>query len=114
MRSIGLAASSSCRTAHLQKEATAALALAGGWGLLGDLGEERPDRRRGQLTDLAVVMGGEGDQVAAVGVDGVARLVCVRQVGQEIVDVAGERVARQDVAGGLFRPHACSCLITGN
>jgi hypothetical protein len=44
-------------------------------------------------------MGGEGDQVAAVGADRVPRLVRVRQVGQEVVDVAGERVARQHVAG---------------
>ena len=34
-----------------------ALALAGGRGLPGDLAEERPDRPRGQLPDLAVVVG---------------------------------------------------------
>ena len=91
-----------------------ALALAGRRGLPGDLGEERPDRRRGQPGDLAVMVGGERDQVAAVGADGVARLVRVRQVGEEVVDVAGERMARQGVEGGLLRLRARSCLITGN
>jgi hypothetical protein len=71
-----------------------ALALAGRRGLPGDLAEERPDRGRGDAVDVAVVVGGEGDQVAAVGPDGVARLVRVRQVGQEVVDVPGERMAR--------------------
>jgi hypothetical protein len=87
-----------------------ALALARGRGLPGDLAEERPDRLRGQLPDLAVVMGGEGDQVSAVGADRVTRLVRVRQVGEEIIDVAGERVAGQDLTGDLFRPGARSCL----
>jgi len=91
----------------LQNDATA-----GGRGLAGDLGQERPDRRRGQLGDLAVVVGGEPHEVAAVGADGVARLVRVRQVGEEVVDVAGERVAGQGVAGGPLCPSACSCLRT--
>ena len=91
-----------------------ALALAGGRGLPGDLAEERPDRRRGQPGDVAVVMGGEPDQVAAVGADRVPRLVRVRQVGEEVVDVTGERMPGQRVAGGPFRPRARSCLITGN
>jgi hypothetical protein len=65
-----------------------ALALAGRRGLPGDLAEERPDRRRGERGDLAVVMGCERDQVAAVGADGVARLVGVREIGQEVVDMA--------------------------
>jgi hypothetical protein len=89
-----------------------ALALAGGRGLPGDLAEERPDRRRGQPGDVAVVVGGERGQVAAVGADRVARPVRVRQVGEEVVDVAGERVAGQGVAGGLLRPSARSCPIT--
>jgi len=91
-----------------------AFPLAGGRGLPGDLAEERPDRRRGQRGDVTVVVGGERDQVAAVGADRIARLVRVRQVGEEVVDVAGERVPRQDVAGGLFQARARSCLITGN
>jgi hypothetical protein len=49
-------------------------------------------------------MGSERDQVAAVGADGVARPVRVRQVGEEVVDVAGEQVAGQRVAGDLPRP----------
>jgi len=91
-----------------------ALALAGGRGLPGDLAEERPDRHRGQRGDLAVVVGGEGDQVAAVRADRVPRLVRVRQVGEEVIDVAGQRVPGQHLAGGLSRPHARSCPITGN
>jgi hypothetical protein len=83
-----------------------AFALAGGRGLPGDLAEERPDRRRGQPGDLAVVVSGEGDQVAAVGADGVARLVRVGQVGQEVIDVAGERVAP---AGRHGRPVPIAC-----
>jgi len=91
-----------------------ALALAGGRGLPGDLAEERPDRRRGQLPDLAVVVGGESGQVAAVGADRVARLVGVGQVGEEVVDVQGQGVARQHVAGGSFLRRARICLITRN
>ena len=45
---------------------------------VGDLAEERPDRRRGQPGDLGVVVSGEPDQVAAVCADRVARLVRVR------------------------------------
>jgi hypothetical protein len=74
-----------------------ALALTGGRGLPGDLAKERPDRRRGQRGDVAVMVGGESGQVAAVGADRVPRLVGVRQVGEEIVDVAGERVPGQHV-----------------
>ena len=55
---------------------------------------------------LAVVASGEGDQVAAVGADRVPRLVGVGQVGEEVVDVAGNRVPGQHVPGGLFHPHA--------
>jgi hypothetical protein len=91
-----------------------ALALTGGRGLPGDLAKERPDRRRGQRGDVAVMVGGESGQVAAVGADRVPRLVGVRQVGEEIVDVAGERVPGQHVMDGLFRPYARSCQITGN
>jgi hypothetical protein len=91
-----------------------ALALAGGRGLPGDLAEERPDRRRGQLPDLAVVVGCERDQVAAVGADRVARLVGVGQVGEEVVDLPGQGVARQIVAGGSFLRRGRSCLITRN
>jgi hypothetical protein len=53
-------------------------------------------------------MGGEGDQVAAVGADGVARVVRVRQVGEEVFDVAGEHVARQGIAGAPLCPCARS------
>src|SRR6266404_1979730 len=96
MRSIGLASSSSCRTAHLQNEATAArlrLRVAGACSAIS---------ARNARTGAAVVVGGERDQVAAVGADRVARLVRVRQVGEVVVDVAGERVAVQRVAGGLL------------
>jgi hypothetical protein len=57
-------------------------------------------------------VGGEPHEVAAVGADRVARLVGVGQVGEEVVDVAGERVAGQGIAGGLLCPSARSCLIT--
>jgi hypothetical protein len=57
--------------------------------------ENARTRRRGQLSDLAVVAGGEPDQVAAVDADRVPRLVRVRQVGEEIVDVAGQGMARR-------------------
>ena len=90
-----------------------ALALAGRRGLPGDRAEERPDRRRGQPGDVAIVMGGEPDQVAAVGADRVPRPVRVGQVREEVVDVAGERAPGQHVAGGLLRPRARTCLITG-
>ena len=93
MRSIGLASSSSCRTAHLQNEATAArlrLRVAGACPAI----SPRNARTGAAVSsaDLAVVVGGEPGQVAAVGADRVARLVRVRQVGEEVVDVAGERV----------------------
>src|SRR5262249_21554276 len=69
-----------------------ALALTGRGGPSGDLGKERPDRRRGQVGDAAVVMGGERDQVASVGADRVGRLVRVGQVSEEVLDVARERM----------------------
>jgi hypothetical protein len=50
-----------------------ALTLAAGRGQLGELGQVGADWRRGQFTDLLAVVGGEGDQVAAVGAPGVGR-----------------------------------------
>ena len=103
------AARPTCRTRRPRR------ACACGWpGLPGELAEEGPDRRRGQPGDAAVVMGGEPGQVAAVGADRVPRLVGVGQVGEEIVDMAGERVLGQHVMDGLFRPYARSCQITRN
>jgi hypothetical protein len=69
-------------------------------GLPGDLAEKRPDRLGRQFGGVAVVVGGEGDQVAAVGPDGVGRRVGVGQVGEEVVDVPSERVSRQGVPRG--------------
>jgi hypothetical protein len=36
------------------------------------------------------------------------------EVGEEVVDVAGQQVAWQHIAGGPFLPRARSCLITRN
>ena len=48
-------------------------------------------------------------QVAAVGADGVARLVRVRQVGEEVVDETGERVTLQRIESGPLSPRVRSC-----
>jgi hypothetical protein len=81
--------------------------------LAGDIAEERPHRRRGDGAGAAVVVRGEGDQVAAIGADRVARLVRVLQVGEEIVDMPGKRVARQGADSRPWGLRAGSCLITG-
>ena len=70
MRSIGLAPSRSCRTVHLQNDATAArlrLRMDGACPAISP--RNAPNQRRGQPRDVAAVMGGEGGQVAAVGAD---------------------------------------------
>ena len=66
----------------------------------------------GLRCDVAVMVGGEPGQFAAVGADRVPRLVRVGEFGEEVIDVAGQRVAREHVADGAIRPHARSCRIT--
>ncbi|MFC4120374.1 hypothetical protein ACFO0F_47900 [Nonomuraea zeae] len=57
------------------------------------------DRHRGQLCDVLAVVGGEGDQVAAVGAQGVRRGAGVGQIGEEVVEMAGERVGAAELLG---------------
>jgi len=65
---------------------------------------DHPDWRRGQPGDVAVVVGGEPGQVAAVGADRVPRFVCIGQVGEEVVDVAGERLCVPWTASWCLTP----------
>jgi hypothetical protein len=57
----------------------------------------------GLRCDVAVMVGGEPGQFAAVGADRVPRLVRVRQVGEEVVDVAGQRVPGPQGPGSRCR-----------
>jgi hypothetical protein len=79
----------------------------------GDVVNTGPRTHDRHLGNFAVVVGREPDQVAALGADRVARLVRVRQVGEEVIDVAGEWMRREQVADGAIWPRTRSCPITG-
>jgi hypothetical protein len=77
----------------------------------GDVGQVRPDRLRGQLLELAVAVGGELSEVTAIGADRVRGGVGIGQVGEEVVDVPGERMRAVEPAGG--RRHALILKVAG-
>src|SRR6266571_5933805 len=78
-----------------------AFALAGRGRQFADVGEECADGVGGEACEFAVPVGGELEEVAAVGADGVSGGVGVLLVGEEVVQVAGEGV----VAAALFDDH---------
>ncbi len=89
-----------------------ALALAAGGRQLRDPGEIRAHRDDGQLGDLAVVVRGELQEVTAVGAQGVTGGAGVGQVGEEVVQVPGERMLAAEPAGD-DRIHAALLQVAG-
>ena len=92
------------------------LALASGRRQPGRLGQVGAHRDSGQLTGAGVVVGGEREQIIAVGADRVRRGVAVAKVGEELVEgrARGCTEPRFSRITSSTTRHPRSCLITRN